>query len=92
MDEVPLEKLDRVWVRRHVALVSQECILFDKSVHDNVAIGKLSLAEEGEEITVTREEVKRACRVAMVHNFVKDLPDRYNMMLGTGGASISGRQ
>jgi len=92
MDEIPLRKLDHLWVRRHVALVSQECILFDKSVHDNVAIGKLSLAEEGEEITVTREEVESACRVAMVHDFVKDLPDGYNTMLGTGGASLSGGQ
>lgn len=92
MDEIPLESLDRAWVRRHVALVSQECILFDKSVHDNVAIGKLSLAEEGEEITVTREEVERACRVAMVHDFVNDLPDGYSTMLGTGGASLSGGQ
>ncbi|KAF8323853.1 hypothetical protein DL93DRAFT_2222741 [Clavulina sp. PMI_390] len=91
MDEIPLEDLDKAWVRENVALVSQECILFDMSVHDNVAIGKLSL-ESMANHTVSREEVEIACRVAMVHDFVKDLPDGYDTQLGTGGASLSGGQ
>lgn len=92
MDEVKLNELDPEWVREHVALVSQECILFDQSVHDNVAIGRLSLAQPGEDVQVSKEEVERACRVAMVHDFVKDLPNGYDTMLGTGGASLSGGQ
>lgn len=93
MDEVPIERLDKDWIRRHVAMVSQEVILFDRSVHDNVAIGKVSLGGTGAgDVQVSREDVEKACRVAMVHDFVKDLPEGYDTMLGTGGASLSGGQ
>jgi ATP-binding cassette subfamily B (MDR/TAP) protein 1 len=90
MDDIPLERLDKAWIREHVALVSQECLVFDMSIHDNVALGRLALHPA--EQSVSREEIERACRVAMVHDFVHDLPDGYDTMLGSGGANLSGGQ
>lgn len=90
-DEYDMTTLDPAFLREHIALVSQECILFDMSVHDNVAIGMAgSLRKRPED--VTREEVASACRVAMVHDFVKDLPEGYDTMLGNGGSNLSGGQ
>lgn len=41
---------------------------------------------------VSHEEVIAACRVALMHEFVRDLPDGYDTMLGNGGANLSGGQ
>jgi ATP-binding cassette subfamily B (MDR/TAP) protein 1 len=58
-------------------------------VHDNVAIGALDCRPED----VPREKVVEACRIALVHDFVRDLPEGYDTMLsGEKGASLSGGQ
>ncbi|KAF7976914.1 hypothetical protein HWV62_5310 [Athelia sp. TMB] len=83
LDDQDTAFLDDAWVRHHVGGVAQGCVLFDMSVHDNVAIG---------ESAVTREEVVEACRAALMHEFVRDLPEGYETRLGTGGAALSGGQ
>lgn len=109
LDDQEMRVLEGGFVREHVALVTQSCILFDMSIHDNVAIG---LAGRGEgkgggkgmgmgrgvgrgvkrPQDVTREEVEAVCRAALMHEFVRDLPDGYDTILGTGGQSLSGGQ
>lgn len=50
LDDQQLDMLDERWTRKNVALVSQQCILFDMSIHDNVAIGLAGVSDgEGEE-------------------------------------------
>jgi ATP-binding cassette subfamily B (MDR/TAP) protein 1 len=93
LDGASLQSYDEEHVRRHVACIGQDCILFDASVHDNVALGAYGRGEakEGEEEgQVSREDVEEACRAALMHLFVKDLPDGY--VLGVGGAAMSGWQ
>ncbi|QRW13276.1 ABC transporter transmembrane region [Ceratobasidium sp. AG-Ba] len=98
LDDQQLDVLDERWARKHVALVSQQCILFDMSVHDNVAIG---LAGREDEIPdeedplappsapyvprVSRSRVMDACRVALLHEFIRELPDGYDTILNGGG-------
>lgn len=53
------------------------------SVHDNVAMGR-----EG----ATREQVIGACTGALIHEFVRDLPQGYDTMLGVEGTNLSGGQ
>lgn len=89
LDDQELGFLDGDWTRGEIAGVEQGCILFDMSVHDNVALG---LAGGSNERVATREEVVEACRAALMHDFVRDLPDGYDTKLGTGGASLSGGQ
>jgi ABC-type multidrug transport system fused ATPase/permease subunit len=86
LDDQDVRYIDDAWRRAHVAGVEQGCILFDMSVFDNVALG----AAGGRH--VTREEVKQACISALMHEFVRDLPEGYDTMLGTNGASLSGGQ
>lgn len=85
LDDQDISYLDDSFTRQHLAGVSQGCILFDMSVHDNVAMGR----PDGQ---ATREEVVEACRAALMHEFVRDLPDGYDTKLGNGGANLSGGQ
>nr|WCD39451.1 Ste6-1 [Ganoderma boninense] len=92
LDDQELGFLDEDFTREHVAAVSQNCILFDMSVHDNVAIGLAGPGSTRKPQDVTREEVIRVCRAALMHEFVRDLPDGYDTQLGTNGANLSGGQ
>jgi ATP-binding cassette subfamily B (MDR/TAP) protein 1 len=92
LDQQDIQVLDERFTRQHIALVSQSCIMFDMSVHDNVAMGLAGSPSGRRPEDVTREEVIAACRVALMHDFVRDLPDGYNTMLGNGGANLSGGQ
>jgi len=92
LDEQDFFHLDTEWTRSHIAAVSQGCILFDMSVHDNVAMGLAGSDSGRKPSDATREEVIAACRSALMHDFVRDLPDGYDTMLGNGGANLSGGQ
>ncbi|GAA5960635.1 hypothetical protein JCM3765_005883 [Sporobolomyces pararoseus] len=98
VDEQGLDWIDEEWLRSHVACVSQGAsVLFDGSIHDNVAIGVVGqLQEDGTKRKmedVSREEVIAACRGALIHDFIRDLPDGYDTIIsGEKGASLSGGQ
>jgi hypothetical protein len=61
-------------------------VLFDMSIHDNVALGRRG------GLPVTRAEVEAACRRVLMHEFISGLPEGYDTMLGSDGASLSGGQ
>jgi ATP-binding cassette, subfamily B (MDR/TAP), member 1 len=84
IDDQDTMYLDDGWMKENMAGVSQGCTLFDGTVHENVAMGL--------ERNVTREEVIDACRAALMHDFVRDLPEEYETRLGNGGAALSGGQ
>ena len=92
LDHQDIQVLDERFTRQHIALVSQSCIMFDMTVHDNVAMGLAGSPSGRRPEEVTREEVIAACRVALMHEFVRDLPDGYDTVLGNGGANLSGGQ
>lgn len=92
LDQQDIQVIDEAYTRQHIALVSQTCIMFDMSVHDNVAMGLAGSPSGRKPEDVSREEVMQACKMALMHEFVRDLPDGYDTMLGSGGASLSGGQ
>lgn len=96
LDEQDIRFLDPEWCRAHIASVDQHPIVFDMSVHDNVALGLVGRAEystcDSQVPVVSRQDVIAACRMALLHDFVKGLPDGYDTMLGPQGASLSGGQ
>ena len=61
----------------------QETILFNGSVYDNILYGRLD---------ATKEEIEEAAKAANAHDFIMELPDGYNTMLGDRGVNISGGQ
>jgi subfamily B ATP-binding cassette protein MsbA len=67
----------------NVALVSQEITLFDDTVHANIAYGRAG---------ATDDEIVEAARNAAAHDFIIDLPDGYETMVGEQGVKLSGGQ
>uniref|UniRef100_I2Q5W4 ABC-type multidrug transport system, ATPase and permease component n=1 Tax=Desulfovibrio sp. U5L TaxID=596152 RepID=I2Q5W4_9BACT len=70
-------------LRRHIAIVLQETQLFPMTVHDNIAYGKKQ---------ASREEVERVAMLANAHDFITELPEGYDSILGEKGANLSGGQ
>lgn len=83
MDGVPLTQVDPAEVRRRMALVPQEGILFAASARDNLRYGAWDADED---------EIWDAARAANAEDFLRDLPDGLDTFLGEGGARLSGGQ
>ena len=83
VDGVPLAELDLASWRNQIALVSQDIVLFNATVADNIRYGKLD---------ATHEELLEAARKAHALEFIKDLPDGFKTPLGDWGMRLSGGQ
>jgi ATP-binding cassette subfamily B protein len=70
-------------LRRNVGVVFQESLLFNRSIRDNLLIGRPD---------ATQEELERACRMAEAHDFISAKPQGYDTMVGERGSSLSGGQ
>lgn len=70
-------------LRRHVAVVLQETILFSGTIRDNIKWGKQD---------ATEEEIVAAAKAAQAHDFIMELPDGYDTELGQRGVNVSGGQ
>ncbi len=69
--------------RRQVSIVLQDSILFASSIRDNIAYGDLA---------ANYENIERAARLANAHNFIMELPQGYDTILGERGCTLSGGQ
>lgn len=83
IDGVPLTQADPAAIRRRIALVPQEGILFAASARDNLRYGAWDASEEA---------IWDAARAANAEAFLRDLPDGLETFLGEGGARLSGGQ
>ncbi len=70
-------------LRENIALVTQEPILFDETVAENIALGRKD---------ATREEIVEAAKAAAAHGFIGELPAGYDTPVGEGGLKLSGGQ
>ena len=70
-------------LRRHIAVVSQEPVLFNDTIYNNLLIGRAD---------ATRAEVEQAARDAFAHDFIEKLPHGYDTIVGERGALVSGGQ
>jgi ATP-binding cassette, subfamily B, bacterial len=83
MDGVPLTQADPAEVRRRMALVPQEGVLFAANARDNLRYGAWD---------ATDEDIWEAARAANAEKFLRELPDGLDTFLGEGGARLSGGQ
>ncbi len=83
VDGVDLALVEPAWLRRQVGVVLQENFLFNRSVRDNIA-----LADPG----ATIEQVTEAARLAGAHDFILELAEGYDTVVGEQGSSLSGGQ
>jgi ATP-binding cassette subfamily B protein len=83
LDKRDLRALDLADLRRHIALVSQDVYLFHGTILENIAYG----VERAD-----RETVMDAARKAQLHDFIAQLPDGYDTLVGERGIKLSGGQ
>ncbi|HTE58118.1 MAG TPA: ABC transporter ATP-binding protein [Verrucomicrobiae bacterium] len=70
-------------LRRHISYVPQEPLLFHRSIAENIAYSKP---------TASNKELKHAAKMAYVTEFIEELPERYNTLVGERGVKLSGGQ
>ncbi|XP_076187711.1 ATP-dependent translocase ABCB1-like isoform X3 [Aptenodytes patagonicus] len=73
------------WLRAQIGIVSQEPMLFDCTIAENIAYGDNSRE-------VSHEEIISAAKEANIHSFIDSLPDKYNTHVGDKGTQLSGGQ
>jgi subfamily B ATP-binding cassette protein MsbA len=84
LDGHPLETLTLESLRRQIALVSQNVVLFNDTVAANIAYGRAD--------RVSREEIERAAQAAHAMEFIRALPQGLDTEIGENGAKLSGGQ
>ncbi|MED6267613.1 Multidrug resistance protein 1, partial [Characodon lateralis] len=85
MDSIDVKQLNIHWLRSQIGIVSQEPVLFDCTLAENIAYGDNSRS-------VTLEEIEAAAKAANIHNFIDELPQKYNTQAGDKGTQLSGGQ
>ncbi|MCC6924448.1 MAG: ATP-binding cassette domain-containing protein [Novosphingobium sp.] len=83
LDGVPLTSADPAEVRRRMALVPQEGVLFAANARDNLRYGNWNASDE---------QIWEAARAANAETFLRELPQGLDTFLGEGGARLSGGQ
>ncbi len=83
IDGEDIKHITQKSLRESIAYVPQETALFHRSISENIAYGKLN---------ATKEEIKRAAKLANADEFIKRLPDGYETLVGERGIKLSGGQ
>ena len=80
---IDIRKFDLISLRDQIGIVTQETFLFNTTVFENIAYGKLS---------ASLKEVKQAAQAAYADEFIRVLPNGYGTMIGDRGIRLSGGQ
>ncbi|MCB1753089.1 MAG: type I secretion system permease/ATPase [Gammaproteobacteria bacterium] len=83
IDGIDLAMIDPAWLRRQIGVVLQENCLFNRSVRDNIA-----LADPG----AAMEKIVQAAQLAGAHEFILELAEGYDTLVGERGSTFSGGQ
>lgn len=83
IDGLDLREISSSDLRQQLALVSQDVVIFDQTVAENIACGHAG---------ATREDVEAAARAAFAHDFILQLPEGYETRVGERGVTLSGGQ
>lgn len=83
IDGNSINDLDEDSIRGNITVISQSPYIFNMSIIDNMKLVKED---------VTLKEIKEACRLACLDDFIESLQDKYNTVVGEGGVTLSGGQ
>ncbi|WP_431165291.1 ABC transporter ATP-binding protein [Tenacibaculum halocynthiae] len=83
VDGLNIKDVTKNSLRSLIGIVTQDSILFNDSVANNISLGSPDS---------TSEEIQKASKIANAHEFIKDLPEQYNTNIGDGGGNLSGGQ
>ncbi len=82
-DDIDINNATLESLRKNVGIVSQDIILFNETVRENITLGKPD---------ATEEEINEAAKAAYAHDFINEMPDGYNTIIGERGVKLSGGQ
>lgn len=83
LDQHDLRTLTQASLREHIGIVPQETLLFGGTIRENIRYGRLNASEQ---------ELMEAARAANAHDFIMELPDQYETVVGERGIRLSGGQ
>jgi ABC-type multidrug transport system fused ATPase/permease subunit len=83
LDETDVRDLKLKSLRQQISIVLQDVFLFNGSVRDNILFGRLD---------ATEQEMVQASQIANAHEFITQLPDGYDTLIGERGVKLSGGQ
>uniref|UniRef100_A0A8D3CCV9 ATP-binding cassette, sub-family B (MDR/TAP), member 11a n=1 Tax=Scophthalmus maximus TaxID=52904 RepID=A0A8D3CCV9_SCOMX len=83
LDGHDIRTLNTKWLRSLIGIVEQEPVLFATTIAENIRFGQPG---------VTRDEIIQATKEANAYNFIMELPQKFNTMVGEGGGQMSGGQ
>ncbi|MEI7468997.1 MAG: ABC transporter ATP-binding protein [Chloroflexota bacterium] len=83
IDNIDVREMDLSALRRHIAIVSQDPLLFSASIAENIAFGR---------VDATQATIERAAKLAQAHTFITALPKGYATVIGERGVGLSGGQ
>ena len=83
IDGMDIRKMTQKSLRRNIGIVQQDVYLFDGTIKDNIAYGKPGASDE---------EIIKAAKCASIHDFIMELPDKYDTYVGERGTRLSGGQ
>ena len=83
LDDCDIESLDRPSIRNNMSIITQSPYIFNFSIKENLRIAKSD---------ATLREMRKACRLACIDDYIMSLPDQYDTMVGEGGVILSGGQ
>jgi len=81
IDGIDIQSYTLSSLRAHIGIVSQDVVLFDDTIRNNIAFGRQQ---------ATEEEIVQAARLAYAHDFVERLPQGYQTLVGEKGVKLSG--
>lgn len=81
IDGVPLDSYELQSLRAHIGIVSQEIVLFDDTIRNNIAFGRTGASQA---------DVEQAAKLAYAHDFILRIPDGYDALIGERGLKLSG--
>ncbi|CAH8853029.1 unnamed protein product [Trichobilharzia szidati] len=84
-DGMNIRQLSPYWIRRQIGIVSQEPVLLNLSLRENIAYGDNTR-------NVTMDEIIEAAKLANIHDFILSLPNAYDTLAGQDGSQLSGGQ
>ena len=83
IDDIDINELDRDSIRNNISFITQSPYIFNLSIKENLKLMGTNVSEK---------EMKEACRLAQIDEFIEGLPDKYDTLLGEGGMNLSGGQ
>lgn len=83
IDDKDIREFNEKSLRTHISVVLQEPFLFNMSIRDNLLIGNLEASEE---------QLIESCRSVYIHDFIMNLPEKYDTIINENGATLSGGQ